>query len=234
MKSSFLTRDWTRAHCAGSMESYPLDHQGSSRTARFIENSKVYTPDYKTDFYSEVLWPGKQVGIESGWCTVWEKETRERIKVSKMELGDLRLLGSRALFFGARSLFFSVSAHRKYLLCYDKISPVSPVTSPIAIFCFYSFPMGFFSWLSQSNRWLTINPCTLVWSTSSWPRDLRLRMSITEDESSLSYFLPHPVSLHWLLEQPRWTLIHWWPPEICESNFCPWVLLSSLLWAIEG
>ena len=32
----------------------------------------------------------------------------------------------------------------------------------IAIFCFYSFPMVIFSWLSQSNRWLTINPCTLV------------------------------------------------------------------------
>ena len=176
-----------RAHCTGSMESYPLDHQGSSRTARFIENSKVYSPDYKTDFYCEVLWPGKQVGIESGWCTVWGKETRNRIKVSKMELGDSRLLGSRALFFGARSLFFSVLAHRKCLLCYDTISPVSLITSPIAIFCFYSFPMGFFSWLSQSNRWLTINPCTLVWSTSSWPRDPRLRMSITEDESSLSY-----------------------------------------------
>ena len=151
-----------------------------------------------------------------------------------MELGDLRLLGSRALFFGARSLFFSVSAHRKYLLCYDKISPVSPVTSPIAIFCFYSFPMGFFSWLSQSNRWLTINPCTLVWSTSSWPRDLRLRMSITEDESSLSYALPPPASLHGLLEQLGWILIHWWWHEICEASFSPWGLVSSLLSAIEG
>ena len=30
----------------------------------------------------------------------------------------------------------------------------------IAIFCFYSFPMVIFSWLSQSNRRLTINPCT--------------------------------------------------------------------------
>ena len=29
----------------------------------------------------------------------------------------------------------------------------------IAIFCFYSFPMVIFSWLSQSNIWLTINPC---------------------------------------------------------------------------
>ena len=144
------------------MESYPLDHQGSSRAARFTENSKVYSPDYKTDFYSEVLCPAQQVGIESCRCTVWKKEIRDRIKVSKIELGDSRTLGSRALFFGHRSLLFSVLAYRKYLMCYDKISPVSPVMSCIAIFCLYSFPMGFFSWFSQSNRGLTINPCTLV------------------------------------------------------------------------
>ena len=29
----------------------------------------------------------------------------------------------------------------------------------IAIFCFCSFPMVFFSWLNQSNRQLIINPC---------------------------------------------------------------------------
>ena len=29
----------------------------------------------------------------------------------------------------------------------------------IAIFCFYAFPMVIFSWLSQSNRQLTVNPC---------------------------------------------------------------------------
>ena len=29
----------------------------------------------------------------------------------------------------------------------------------IAIFCFYSFPMMFFSWLSQRNRGQIINPC---------------------------------------------------------------------------
>ena len=28
----------------------------------------------------------------------------------------------------------------------------------VAIFCFYSFPMVVFSWLIQSNRWLTITP----------------------------------------------------------------------------
>ena len=43
-----------------------------------------------------------------------------------MGLGDSRPLGSRALFLGATSLLFSVLAHRKYLLCYDKISLLCP------------------------------------------------------------------------------------------------------------
>ena len=33
----------------------------------------------------------------------------------------------------------------------------------IAVFYFYSFPMVIFSWLSQSNRRLTINPCSYIW-----------------------------------------------------------------------
>ena len=36
----------------------------------------------------------------------------------------------------------------------------------IAVFCFDSFPMVIFSWLSQSHRWLTINPCNPVIKTS--------------------------------------------------------------------
>ena len=59
-------------------------------------------------------------------------------------------------------------------------------------------------------------------------------MFITEDESSLSYALPPPASLHWLLEQLGWILIHWWWHEICEASFSPWGLVSSLLSAIEG
>ena len=77
-----------------------------------------------TDFL--VLQPAQQVGIKSGQWTVWKKETRDRIKVLKMGLGDSRPLGSRALFLGATSLLFSVLAHREYLLCYDKISLLCP------------------------------------------------------------------------------------------------------------
>ena len=57
----------------------------------------------------------QQVGIESGQRTVWEKETRDRVKVSKTGLGDSRSLGSRALFLGVTSLLFSVLTSRKYL-----------------------------------------------------------------------------------------------------------------------
>ena len=58
--------------------------------------------------------------------TIWEKETRDRIKVSKMGVGDSRPLGSITLFLRATSLLFSVLASRKYLLCYDKISLLCP------------------------------------------------------------------------------------------------------------
>ena len=58
-------------------------------------------------------------------------------------------------------------------------------------------------------------------------------MSITGDESSLSYALPPPAPPHWLLEQLGCILIHWWSHAIFESNFCLWILLSSLLWVIE-
>ena len=57
---------------------------------------------------------------------VWKKETRDRIKVLKMGLGDSRSQGSRALFLRATSLLFSVFKCREHLLCYDKISLLCP------------------------------------------------------------------------------------------------------------
>ena len=76
--------------------------------------------------WAPLLWPAEQVEIESGRCTVWGKQTRDRIKVLKMGPGDSRLLGSRALFLGAASLLFSVLASRKYLLCHDDVSLLCP------------------------------------------------------------------------------------------------------------
>ena len=69
-----------------------------------------------------LLQPAQQVGIESGQHTVWEKETRDRIKVLKMGLVDSRPLGSGALFLRAMSFLFSVLTSRKYLLCYREVS----------------------------------------------------------------------------------------------------------------
>ena len=74
-----------------------------------------------------LLQPAQQVGIEGGRHTVWEKETRDRIKVLKMVSGDSGPLGSRALL-GATSLLFSVLASRKYLLCYNEVSLQCPLS----------------------------------------------------------------------------------------------------------
>ena len=82
--------------------------------------------DFQRNQIGKLLWPAQQVGIESGQRTVWGKGTRDRIKGLKMGPRDSRPLGSRALFLRATSLLFSVLAHRKYLLCYDKISLLCP------------------------------------------------------------------------------------------------------------
>ena len=58
----------------------------------------------------QLLWPVQQVGIKSGWKlleTVWKKETRDRIKVLNMGLGDSRPLGSRALLTDSTSLLLN-------------------------------------------------------------------------------------------------------------------------------
>ena len=69
----------------------------------------------------------QQVGIQSGQqCTVWEKETRDRMKVLKMVLRYSRPLGSRALFLGDTSFLFSVVASRRYLLCYNEVRLLCP------------------------------------------------------------------------------------------------------------
>ena len=73
-----------------------------------------------------LLQPTQQVGIESGWCIVWEKETSDRIKVLNMCPGDSTPLESRALFLAVTSLLFSVLASRKYLLCYDEVIFLCP------------------------------------------------------------------------------------------------------------
>ena len=63
----------------------------------------------------------------------------------------------------------------------------------IAIFCLYSFPMVMFSCLSQSNRWLTSNPCNhlqhfrLPFITTLFGRDIYIHS--LHILTSLSFFI---------------------------------------------
>ena len=92
----------------------------------------------RTDAEAEalILWPpfaknwlirkdpvAQKIGLESGWQTVWEKETRDRIKDLKMGMENSRPSESRTLFFRVTSLLFSVLACRKYLLCHNVPCP---------------------------------------------------------------------------------------------------------------
>ena len=72
--------------------------------------------EINVDICGCVLWPAQQVGIESGRRTVWDKETRDMIKLLKMGPGDLRPLGSRALFLRATSLLFSLGKQKASVL----------------------------------------------------------------------------------------------------------------------
>ena len=87
------------------------------------QHTPVFLP---RESHGQVLRSVQQVGIKNGQRTVWEKGTRDRIRVLKMGPGNSRPLGSRALFLGATSLLFSVLASRKYLLCYDEVSLLCP------------------------------------------------------------------------------------------------------------
>ena len=78
-------------------------------------NSQFFTfreTQINVDICGCVLRPAQQVGIKSGQRMVWEKETRDRIKVLKMGPGDSRPLGSRALFLRATSLLFSLGKQK--------------------------------------------------------------------------------------------------------------------------
>ena len=99
----------------------PMQRQNTSRLRKYQEWGQVGKDQLLRlglHMHTTRLRPAQQVGIESGRHTVWEKETRDRIKVLKMGLGNSRPLGSRALFLGATSLLFSILACRKYLFCY--------------------------------------------------------------------------------------------------------------------
>ena len=79
------------------------------------------------------LRPAQQVGIESGRHTVWEKETRDRIKVLKMGPGTQDLLDKEPHSSEPHHLYL-VSWQAKSICCATmKSASCAPVTSPILL-----------------------------------------------------------------------------------------------------
>ena len=118
--------------CADISASVSLDILASVLLDISTSVSFLVILHFRAPRWAPLLWPAEQVEIESGRCTVWGKQTRDRIKVLKMGPGDSRPLVSRALFLGATSLLFSVLASRKDLLYYDEVSLLCP-QSPILL-----------------------------------------------------------------------------------------------------
>ena len=84
----------------------------------------------------------------------------------------------------------------------------------IAIFCFYSFPMVIFSWLSQSNRQATINPCKPGNSPTEFSIPLSLKFHFWKllypfhsiiflfpSFSSICFFFNHVKHIYYILFQ---------------------------------
>ena len=82
-----------------------------------------------------LLRPAQQVGIESGRRTVWEKETRDRIKVLKVGLGASTPLGQEPCFSEPHHFYF-VSWQAESICCVTMKS-ASFVPSQISDFIDY-------------------------------------------------------------------------------------------------
>ena len=121
----------------------------------------------------------------------------------------------------------------------------------IAVFCVYSFPMVIFSWLSHSNRWLTINPCrcdsggVCVFSTSVWSlkapgsSNIPIAVRISRDQilASESLFPQKEWGLFREMKQGKWKM-SCFPllalDPILRGSRQPFLYLSSgLSWRID-
>ena len=100
-ESASLIRDWTWAPCTGSMESQPLDHQGSPNLDTFKENRSVLLlnvpqlgfacfPWLKWSYAIFFFWPG----IPYKWCCATFVQHLSQCNISGMSLclvGDIDL-----------------------------------------------------------------------------------------------------------------------------------------------
>ena len=82
-----------------------------------------------------MLQPAQQVGIESGQHTVWEKETRDRIKVLKMGPGHSDLLDQEPYPLEPHH-FYLVSWHTE-CICFAMTKSASCVTGHFSHFIDY-------------------------------------------------------------------------------------------------
>ena len=82
-----------------------------------------------------LLQPAQQVGIKSDWRTVWEKETRDRIKVLKDGTGRLKTSWVKSPVPQSHITFTECLGKQKVsvVLQWSHQPPVSPVTSPILL-----------------------------------------------------------------------------------------------------
>ena len=84
-----------------------------------------------------------RVGIESGQCTVWEKETRDRSKVLQMGPGDSRPLGQEPCCLEPHH-FYLVSWQAESICCVTMTS-ASCVPGHVSCFIDYFKPSLLFS-----------------------------------------------------------------------------------------
>ena len=76
-------------HKGGFSEASPHSSSGPCTSGLFSFSLAHGNPSLSEPHSGlHLLQPAQQVGIEGGQCTVWEKETRDRIKVLKMGPGD--------------------------------------------------------------------------------------------------------------------------------------------------
>ena len=103
----------------------------------------------------------------------------------------------------------------------------------IAIFCFYCFPMVFFSWLSQSNWWPIINPCTLPasWEICIQVKNQLIKLDVKQQTGSklgkeyvkAVYF--HPAYLNFI-QSTSWEMLGWIKHKL-ESRFPGKISITS-------
>ena len=141
----------------------PMQRQNTSRLRKYQEWGQIGKDQLLRlglHMHTTRLRPAQQVGIESGQHTVWEKETRDRIKVLKMGPGDSRPLGSRTLFLGVPS--FCLVFWQAESICCVMMKSASCVPGHISHFIDY-FKLSFLFSCTRAITQLEIIDPHMLW-----------------------------------------------------------------------